>query len=76
MNREGDVIVFLEPDNGGREGINQGLLTEGARISGLLGVGLGAVLCGPGKPDTAPIEGYGASILYSVEGEGLVGSGC
>ena len=76
MNLEGDVIVFLEPDNGGREGINQGLLTEGARIAALLGARLGAVTCGPGKPDTTPIEGYGASILYSVEGEGLVGSGC
>ncbi len=76
MNREEDVIVFLEPDIGAGVGVNQGLLTEGARIAALLGARLGAVTCGPGKPDTAPIEGYGASILYSVEGEGLVGSGC
>jgi electron transfer flavoprotein alpha subunit len=76
MNREGDVIVFLEPDSDGGGGVNQGLLTEGSRIAALLGARFGAVTCGPGKPDTAPIEGYGASILYSVEGEGLVGTGC
>ncbi len=75
MNREGDVIVFLEPDSDGGEWVNQGLLTEGSRIAALLGARLGAFTCGPGKPDTALIEGYGASILYSVEGEGLVAAG-
>jgi len=75
MSGEGDVIVFLEPYEDGGESINQALLTEGSRIAGLIGAGLGAVLCGAGKPDTKPIEGYGASILYSLEGEGLVGSG-
>lgn len=76
MSREGDVIVLLEPSNDGNEGVNQGLLTEGSRIAALVGARLGAVTYGQGKPDTAPIEGYGASILYSLEGEGLVGGGC
>ena len=75
MKREGDVIVFLEPYGAGGEGVNQGLLTEGARVAALLNARLGAVTCGPGKPNTAPIEGYGVSILYSLEGEGLAGSG-
>jgi electron transfer flavoprotein alpha subunit len=75
MKREGDVIVFLEPGEGGGEGVNQGLLTEGARVAASLNARLGAVTCGLDKPDTAPIEGYGASILYSLEGEGLAGAG-
>jgi len=76
MRSEGDVIVFLEPLTKGGGEINPGLLTEGARIAALLGVRLCALHCGPDKPDEEELQGYGASILYCVEGEGLLESRC
>ncbi len=76
VKNEGDVIVFLEPEKDGGGKINPGLLTEGARIAALLRTRLCALTIGPHKIDTTPIEGYGVSVLYCVEGEGLADKGC
>lgn len=71
MNSEKDVIVFLEPFGENGDDINQGLLTEGNRIAGLLGGSLGAMIVGSPAGDSHILEDYGVSTLYRIEGERL-----
>src|SRR5208282_5387231 len=76
MSGEHDVVVFLESVEGRGDDINKGLLSEGRRIARLLGGELRAVSVGPRGLDVKTLKEYGASTLYSVEGEDLAAYDC
>jgi electron transfer flavoprotein alpha subunit len=71
MNQDEDVLVLLEPAGEKGTGINQGLVTEGRRISGHFGAGLSAVTIGesPENPDWG--KPCGLKKLYCLYGNGL-----
>jgi electron transfer flavoprotein alpha subunit len=69
MNKK-DVIVFLETSGENREEVNRKLLTEGSRLSTLLGGSLFSLVLGSSE-DLPVIEGYGVSTLYRIEGARL-----
>jgi electron transfer flavoprotein alpha subunit len=72
MSEERDVIVFLEPGEGAGGDTNEGLLSEGKRIAGLLGGELSALSIGPETPDVGTLKEYGVATLYSVEGKDFI----
>jgi electron transfer flavoprotein alpha subunit len=71
MNKERDVIVFLESSGENRRDINEGLLTEGHRIATDLESSFSALAIGKDAEDADLLEQYGVSTLYHVTGDGL-----
>jgi electron transfer flavoprotein alpha subunit len=71
MNKERDIIVFLESSGENLRDINEGLLTEGHRIAAGLENKLSAIAIGKDAADTDLLEQYGVSTLYHVTGDGL-----
>jgi electron transfer flavoprotein alpha subunit len=71
MNKERDVIVFLESSGENRRDINEGLLTEGHRIATDLESSFSAIAIGKDAEDADLLEQYGVSTLYHVTGDGL-----
>jgi electron transfer flavoprotein alpha subunit len=72
MNREKDIVVFLETSGEKRDEINRGLLTEGHRLAQLLGGGLSTIMIGEeSAPEMELITEYGVSSLYRVKGDGI-----
>ena len=76
MSEERDVIVFLEPGEGAGGDTNEGLLSEGKRVAGLLGGELRALSIGAETPDIATLKEYGVATLYSVEGKDFAAYDC
>jgi electron transfer flavoprotein alpha subunit len=70
------IIVFLEPPGERVDEVNRGLLTEGSRLTRLLGGKLGALAVGHSIPEPAAIQGYGLSRLIHVDGNDLSEYSC
>jgi electron transfer flavoprotein alpha subunit len=71
MNKERDVIVFLESSGENRRDVNEGLLTEGHRVATGLESNLSAIAIGMDAADTDLLKQYGVSTFYHVTGNGL-----
>jgi electron transfer flavoprotein alpha subunit len=71
MNREKDVIVYLETSGENSAEINKKLLTAGNRLTTLLGGNLSALIVGSSVEGRCILEEYGVSTLYQAEGTRL-----
>jgi len=71
MNKEKNVIAYLEVWGENNGEINRKLLTEGARIANRLGGSLSVMIVGGPVDDLALLEAYGVSSVYHVEGARL-----
>jgi len=72
VNRQGEVWVFAEHEDGKLSDVPLELLSKGRELADTLGVPLGAVLAGAQVADlTAPLIAHGVDTVYVVEHEAL-----
>jgi electron transfer flavoprotein alpha subunit len=69
VNRERDVLVFLETAEEEGQAINAGLLSEGQRIATSLGGSLRVLAVGRAAERSVTLEEYGVSVLYILKGD-------